>query len=411
MSLRSPPDQVVLEKWERDASRQVTTKRDIIVRTWYRPPIEILGYGSYGIVFSAFDKCTGDRVAVKFITDLFQHETGLRVLREIKILRHLRHENIIRLLDIEDPQNYASFTSLNLVFECMDKDLYHVIYPEASRAHRHRCAAPVSQDAIHRIKSILVQILNGVQHLHNARIIHRDLKPSNVLLDRDNRVKVADLGLARAVNADADEPDVMTAYVVTRWYRAPEVLCRLPYGYPVDMWSVGCIFYEMVVREPLFDCNNEAMVLERIRKEFGWPDIRKLMTAYNADPATKSFLGSLENIGNVAPCRSRLATFSAVLRNEQGLDLLRAMLKVTPHERITACEALGHPFLNDVSTRSAAPANIHVDPFDFGWEKQMASGDDHVRTAKIRALLLQETFGITRHARTAVRRPLPAPAK
>ena len=199
-----------------------------------------LGKGAYGIVWRAQDKKTKDVVALKKIFDAFQNSTDAqRTFREIEFLKQMNgHEHIITLTNVLKADNDRD---IYLVFEYMETDLHAAI------------RANILQD-IHK-QYILWQTLKALKYMHSASLLHRDMKPSNLLLNSDCLMKVADFGLARSMRHDdedpsatADKPDpvILTDYVATRWYRAPEILLgATDYSYGVDMWSVGCILGEM----------------------------------------------------------------------------------------------------------------------------------------------------------------------
>ena len=209
-----------------------------------------LGKGAYGIVWRAQDKKTKDVVALKKIFDAFQNSTDAqRTFREIEFLKQMNgHEHIITLTNVLKADNDRD---IYLVFEYMETDLHAAI------------RANILQD-IHK-QYILWQTLKALKYMHSASLLHRDMKPSNLLLNSDCLMKVADFGLARSMRHDdedpsatADKPDpvILTDYVATRWYRAPEILLgATDYSYGVDMWSVGCILGEMThgayTRKPL----------------------------------------------------------------------------------------------------------------------------------------------------------------
>uniref|UniRef100_A0A8R7P9B2 Mitogen-activated protein kinase n=1 Tax=Triticum urartu TaxID=4572 RepID=A0A8R7P9B2_TRIUA len=169
-------------------------------------PIKPIGRGSYGIVCSSVNKDTNEQVAIKKINNVFDNRVdALRMLREMKLLRHLRHENVIALKDIMMPIQKRSFKDVYLVSELMDTDLDRIINSSQTLSNDH-------------CQYFLFQLLRGLKYLHSAGILHRDLKPLNLLVDGNCDLKICDFGLARTNNT---EDQCMTEYVVTRWYRAP----------------------------------------------------------------------------------------------------------------------------------------------------------------------------------------------
>ncbi|EPS64079.1 hypothetical protein M569_10702, partial [Genlisea aurea] len=203
----------------------------------YIPPIAPIGRGAYGLVCSATNAETNEKVAIKRIANAFDNRIDAkRTLREIKLLTHMDHENVIKLTDIIQPADKADFNDVYIVYELMDTDLHQVISSSQELTEDH-------------CQYFLYQILRGLKYIHSADVLHRDLKPSNVLLNADCDLKICDFGLART----ASDAELMTEYVVTRWYRAPELLLNCSeYTSAIDIWSVGCVLMEIILREPLF---------------------------------------------------------------------------------------------------------------------------------------------------------------
>ena len=190
---------------------------------------------AYGIVWKAIDKKTREVVALKKVFDAFQNATDAqRTFREIMFLQELNnHENIVKLWNVLKADNDRD---IYLVFEFMDTDLHAVI-----RAN--------ILEEVHK-QYIMYQLLKALKYMHTAGMLHRDMKPSNMLLNSDCLVKVCDFGLARSIasmNASSASNPVLTDYVATRWYRAPEILLgSTKYTKGVDMWSIGCILGEVL---------------------------------------------------------------------------------------------------------------------------------------------------------------------
>ncbi|KAH0450438.1 hypothetical protein IEQ34_021130 [Dendrobium chrysotoxum] len=207
------------------------------VTSKYKPPIMPIGKGAYGIVCSAFNSETGEQVAIKKIANAFDNKIDAkRTLREIKLLRHMDHENVVAIRDIIPTPQREPFNDVYIAYELMDTDLHQIIRSNQSLSEEH-------------CQYFLYQILRGLKYIHSASVLHRDLKPSNLLLNANCDLKICDFGLARTTS----ETDFMTEYVVTRWYRAPELLLNSSeYTTAIDVWSVGCIFMELMDRKPLF---------------------------------------------------------------------------------------------------------------------------------------------------------------
>lgn len=211
--------------------------------------IRVIGSGAYGVVISSLDSSTQTKVAIKMVPRAFHDEVDAkRILREIKLLKHFRHENIVGITDMMPPlaRNVEDFHDVYICNELMETDLHRIIYSKQ----------PLTID---HAQYFLYQILRALKYIHSANVLHRDLKPSNLLVNSNCDLKVCDFGLARGVLSDeemAGKPRnalLLTEYVVTRWYRAPEIMLAChEYAKPVDVWSVGCIFAELLGRKPYF---------------------------------------------------------------------------------------------------------------------------------------------------------------
>jgi tRNA A-37 threonylcarbamoyl transferase component Bud32 len=216
--------------------------------------IRTIGSGAYGVVISALDSNSNTNVAVKMVPKAFSDEIDAkRILREIKLLKHFRHDNIVCLLDMMPPnvQYLDDFTDVYLVTDLMETDLHRIIYSKQKLSIDHT-------------QYFIYQVLRGLKYIHSCRVLHRDLKPSNLLVNSNCDLKICDFGLARGIRRDPTDPSnsgtsstsdtmLLTEYVVTRWYRAPEIMLAChEYSYPIDVWSVGCIFAELILRKPYF---------------------------------------------------------------------------------------------------------------------------------------------------------------
>ena len=217
-----------------------------------------IGEGTYGVVYKAKDVQTGDTLALKKIR-LEVEDEGIpsTAIREIALLKQLQHPNIVRLFDVVHTEK-----RLTLVFEFLDQDLKKYL-----DRHAEKCGLCSEE-----IKSFLFQLLNGINYCHKNRVLHRDLKPQNLLINMDGQLKLADFGLARAFGIPVRS---LTHEVVTLWYRAPDVLMGSKhYNTSVDMWSVGCIFAEMITGRPLFPGTSEKDQLNKIFEILGTPNIK-----------------------------------------------------------------------------------------------------------------------------------------
>lgn len=244
--------------------------------------LQKLGKGAYGIVWKAIDKRTKEIVALKKCFDAFQNATDAqRTFREIIFLQELNgHENIIRLQNVIRAENDKD---IYLVFDFMDTDLHAVI------------RANILED-IHK-QYIVYQTLKSLKYIHTADLIHRDLKPSNLLLNSECHMKVCDFGLARSIDlSDTTTQPILTDYVATRWYRAPEILLGSnKYTKSADMWSVGCILAELLLGKPVFPGTSTLNQLDRVLEVTGRPttvDVESInssvaQTMLESLPATK----------------------------------------------------------------------------------------------------------------------------
>jgi len=283
--------------------------------------LEKIGEGTYGVVYKAKDKKTGELLALKKIR-LEAEDEGIpsTAIREISLLKQLQHPNIVFLYDVAHTEK-----KLTLVFEFLDQDL---------KKYLDACGDNGLDP--YTIKSFLFQLLQGIAYCHQHRVLHRDLKPQNLLINMEGELKLADFGLARAFGIPVRS---YTHEVVTLWYRAPDVLLgSKKYSTPVDIWSVGCIFAEMANGRPLFPGSSEKDQLARIFKVLGtptkqtWPGMVELpeykdnLAMYPAQPLKK-----------VVP---RL--------DAAGIDLLSRMLQYEPAKRISADQAMQHPYFKDL---------------------------------------------------------------
>ena len=287
--------------------------------------LQLLGKGAYGIVWRAVDRKTKKLVALKKIFDAFSNQTdSQRTYREVMFLQRLEHDNIVKLLNVIKAE---SRLDLYLVFELMETDLYATI------------RAGILQD-VHK-QFITYQLLRCIRYLHHAEIIHRDLKPANVLLNSDCLAKLADFGLARSLvtlGSEQEKRPVLTDYVATRWYRPPEiVLGSVCYTKGIDLWGIGCLIAEMLTGKPLFPGTSTMNQLERIIAGIGMPsdkDVESMQSKF-AD----TMVANLPKI-TPKPLRSTLAAHPP-----DAVDLISRLLVFNPNKRLTAGEALRHPYV------------------------------------------------------------------
>ncbi|RWS29483.1 cyclin-dependent kinase 6-like protein, partial [Leptotrombidium deliense] len=287
----------------------------------------MIGSGAYGTVYKARDLMNdGQIVALKKIrVPLTEDGVPATLIREISLLKQLEsfnHPNIVRLLDIcpGKKMEREKLLILYLVFEHIEQDL---------AAYLENCPPPgLGPDLI---KNIFHQLLNGVDFLHTNRIVHRDLKPQNILITTSRQVKLADFGLARIYAPNS----AVTSVVVTLWYRAPEVLLQSSYASSVDIWSCGCIYAELYRRKALFSGQSERDQLTKIFEvigsppEYDWPKDVSL--------PWQSFAGFRET-----PLESLIPEITP-----DALNLLKKMMTFNASKRISAKEALKHPYFRE----------------------------------------------------------------
>ncbi|NXL81083.1 MK15 kinase, partial [Leptocoma aspasia] len=290
----------------------------------------------YGIVWKATDRKTGETVAVKKIFDAFRNRTDAqRTFREIMFLQEFgEHPNIIKLLDVIQAENDKD---IYLIFESMETDLHAVIKKGNLLKDIHKCY-------------VLYQILKATKFIHSGNVIHRDQKPSNVLLDAQCCVKLCDFGLARSLGqlGEPQPSPALTEYVATRWYRAPEILlASRSYTKGVDMWSIGCILGEMLLGKPLFPGTSTMNQIEQILRVIPPPS-----------PEGRTLLQG-ESLYNFFLTSRQRVTFEEIFPSSTplpALDLLKKLLVFNPDKRLTAEEALQHPYVSRFHCPSREPS-------------------------------------------------------
>ncbi|EGZ18495.1 hypothetical protein PHYSODRAFT_315255 [Phytophthora sojae] len=317
--------------------------------------IKVVGAGTYGEVVAASDIESGTTVAIKKVTNAFQDLPDTkRILRELCLLGQLNHPNLITLYDVPRPERLSYLEDIYLVTDLMETDLHRVIHSTQTLTDEH-------------VAHFMRQILRALAYLHSANVLHRDLKPSNILVTSTCEAKICDLGLARYVDYSkakkvkgASQEDTfveLTEYVVTRWYRAPEILldgCR--YDKPSDLWSAGCILGELLGRKPLFPGSSTTNQLNKIFNVLGTPDLSYIANIHKE--AAQKWVHRQRR-------RSKIP-FEELYpnANQQALDLLEKLLVYDPKKRITAAEALHHPYLRE-AFRSVMTDNVEGDETFF----------------------------------------------
>ncbi|XP_075402885.1 mitogen-activated protein kinase 7 isoform X1 [Tenrec ecaudatus] len=314
--------------------------------------IETIGNGAYGVVSSARRCQTGQQVAIKKIPNAFDVVTNAkRTLRELKILKHFKHDNIIAIKDILKPMvPYGEFKSVYVVLDLMESDLHQIIHSSQPLTLEH-------------VRYFLYQLLRGLKYMHSAQVIHRDLKPSNLLVNENCELKIGDFGMARGLcTSPAEHQYFMTEYVATRWYRAPELMLSLhEYTQAIDLWSVGCIFGEMLARRQLFPGKNYVHQLQLIMMVLGTPS-PAVIQAVGAE-RVRAYIQSL-------PPRQPVPWETVYPgADRQALSLLGSMLHFEPGTRISAAAALRHPFLAKYHDPDDEPDC--APPFDFAFDREV----------------------------------------
>ncbi|XP_023558267.1 mitogen-activated protein kinase 12 isoform X2 [Octodon degus] len=303
--------------------RQEVAKTMWTVRAEYQD-LQSVGSGAYGAVCSAVDSRSGAKVAIKKLYRPFQSELfAKRAYRELRLLKHMRHENVIGLLDVFTPdETLDEFTDFYLVMPFMGTDLGKLMKHET-----------LSED---RIQFLVYQILKGLKYIHATGVIHR----------------ILDFGLARQADSE------MTGYVVTRWYRAPEVILNwMRYTQTVDIWSVGCIMAEMITGKTLFKGSDHLDQLKEIMKVTGTPPeefVQKLQST-----EAKNYMKGLPELEK--------KDFASILTSASpmAVNLLEKMLVLDSEQRVTAAEALAHPYFESLHDTEDEPnAQKYDDSFD-----------------------------------------------
>ncbi|XP_036857883.1 mitogen-activated protein kinase 9 isoform X1 [Manis javanica] len=349
-----------------------------------------IGSGAQGIVCAAFDTVLGINVAVKKLSRPFQNQThAKRAYRELVLLKCVNHKNIISLLNVFTPQKtLEEFQDVYLVMELMDANLCQVIHMELDHE---------------RMSYLLYQMLCGIKHLHSAGIIHRvllcgatwqfdavathwklvkiidvdclevtlyetvcrlesqDLKPSNIVVKSDCTLKILDFGLARTACTNF----MMTPYVVTRYYRAPEVILGMGYKENVDIWSVGCIMGELVKGCVIFQGTDHIDQWNKVIEQLGTPSVDFMK---KLQPTVRNYVENRPKYPGIKfeelfpdwifPSESERDK----IKTSQARDLLSKMLVIDPDKRISVDEALRHPYITvwyDPAEAEAPPPQIY----------------------------------------------------
>lgn len=317
--------------------------------------VRVVGSGAYGVVISSKDSKSPKNVAIKMVPRAFNDEIDAkRILREIKLLKHFQHENIVGIVDMMPPtaRYLEDFHDVYIVTDLMETDLHRIIYSKQKLSIDHA-------------QYFIYQLLRGLKYIHSADVIHRDLKPSNLLVNSNCDLKICDFGLARGIGEKQTEGQggtmLLTEYVVTRWYRAPEIMLAChEYSKPIDMWSVGCIFAELIQRKPYFPGEDYIDQLTIICDKLGKLSEQDL--DFVTSEKAKRFMRKLPK-KNPTPLKAQFPSAPS-----DALDLMRSLLQIHPHRRINVEDALSHKFLSQLHNEDDEP--VAEENFDYSFENE-----------------------------------------
>ena len=287
--------------------------------------LEKIGEGAYGKVYLAKDTKNNREVAIKKMK-LTSLEEGVPIstLREISLLKEMNFVNVVKLFDVIHLES-----RIVLVFEYVKTDLKKLVQDHGNKGLPKK-----------KYKSLMYQLIKGLNYVHKLKILHRDLKSENILVSDTGVVKIGDFGLARGFGLPIS---VFRNDVVSLWYRSLDILLgNEQYTTSVDMWSVGCIFAELVTGQVLFQGYSNEQQIQKIMETLGTPDPKKI-PLYGELPGFKGEFDQYPAIPLKRICPSLDA---------DGLDLLGKLLEYDPEKRIKAADALNHPFFKDVDSET-----------------------------------------------------------
>ncbi|XP_010524095.1 PREDICTED: mitogen-activated protein kinase 20 [Tarenaya hassleriana] len=327
---------------------------------------EVIDKGSYGVVCSAIDTLTGEKVAIKKIHNIFEHiSDAARILRETKLVRLLRHPDIVEIKHIMLPPSRREFKDIFVVFELMESDLHQVIKANDDLTREH-------------YQFFLYQLLRALKYIHTANVYHRDLKPKNILANANCKLKICDFGLARVAFNDTATTIFWTDYVATRWYRAPE-LCGSFYSKytpAIDIWSIGCIFAEVLTGKPLFPGNNVVHQLDLMTDLLGTPSLDTISKVRNEK--ARKYLTTMRKKPPVPFAQKFLNA------DPLALKLLGRLLAFDPKDRPTAEEALADPYFKGLAKVEREPSCQPITKMEFEFERRKVTKEE------IRELIFRE---------------------
>ncbi|KAK2872399.1 hypothetical protein Q8A67_022296 [Cirrhinus molitorella] len=356
-----------------------------------------IGSGAQGIVCAGYDAVLDRNVAIKKLSRPFQNQThAKRAYRELVLMKCVNHKNIISLLNVFTPQkSLEEFQDVYLVMELMDANLCQVIQMELDHE---------------RMSYLLYQMLCGIKHLHSAGIIHRDLKPSNIVVKSDCTLKILDFGLARTAGTSF----MMTPYVVTRYYRAPEVILGMGYKENVDMWSVGCIFGEVIRGTVLFPGTDHIDQWNKVIEQLGTPSpefMKKLQPTVRNYVENRPKYAGLTFPKLFPDCLFPADSEHNKLKASQARDLLSKMLIIDPAKRISVDEALQHPYINvwydPAEVEAARNQQISMPPPQI-YDKQLDEREHSIDEWK--ELIYKEVMNFEERTKNGVVKGQPSPS-
>ncbi|KAI6195692.1 hypothetical protein M3Y94_01017600 [Aphelenchoides besseyi] len=337
------------------AKRQLRLDFEFGVERKKYEALRSIGSGAFGIVCEAKDNTTNKRVAVKKIGHASATPTlARRTLREIRVLRYIRHPNIVPLRDVFRTPGSLGM-NVFLIMDLMEWSLHHVI---------HGSAEPLDFELIAHLS---MQMLRGLRYLHAAGIAHRDLKPSNLLVNSDCHLRIADFGMAKlSLTNTIDEADehcfYMTQHIATLPYRAPELLFVMPeHSTAVDLWAVACIIAEMLLRRELFPGRSVGSQIKLILNQLGSPSERMINTI--CCEKTRSYL---QSFGQQSPrLWEEILASKDHESNPAVIDLISKLARFDPDHRIDVHEAINHvffrPFIKHIPSEPACPFRVKMD--------------------------------------------------
>jgi mitogen-activated protein kinase 1/3 len=310
---------------------------------------EKLGEGAFGAVFKVLNRETQQLQALKIIQVPKQAIYFLRTLREILLLRYLRHEHLILLEDAfmiyVENNIYVGFVTKLMKMNM--RKLVEDYYLTMSCEH---------------IKFFMYQLFLGLDYLHYNGILHRDLKPDNILVNNLNYLQIADFGWARVIPRNQED---FTKEFANIYYRAPEICLMVDeMGPPVDIWAVGCVFFEILEKRTLFSSHQNGHLVKEIIQKFGSPSNEEIKFVTN--PKMRDYINNIGNFEKRNP-----SDYLTTQLDSAGRDLLNQCLHFDPNKRISTSEALKHPYFSELYEANEVNAALNMDAanIDFTFEE------------------------------------------